>query len=175
MRPVDWFIVLLIALAVLGGLKQGFLRSAMGLGGTIAGLSLAAWNYSNAAGVFLPMVHVEALANAMGFLIIVLVVMGLARVSGSVLSLTAESVGLGFADRLAGGLLGFLEGFILVTILVWVSVAFYPHAAWLTSSRLARDFFGACRLSTHISPQELADRVLQGLNALEEETYHWIQ
>ena len=45
MTWVDWVIVVVLAVAMLGGLAQGFLRSACSLAGLFLGLALAAWNY----------------------------------------------------------------------------------------------------------------------------------
>ena len=49
MALVDWAIVAVMVLAVLGGLSQGFFRSVFSLGGLLLGLALAAWNYGRIA------------------------------------------------------------------------------------------------------------------------------
>jgi uncharacterized membrane protein required for colicin V production len=85
-----------------------------------------------------------------------------------------HQIGLGCLDKLAGGAFGFLQGALLVTVVILVAVAFFPKAHWLLDARLPRSFFGACHLSTHISPQELADRVRHGLTYLEEESPQWL-
>jgi len=174
MAPVDWLIVIVIGGAVVSGLSQGFFRSVCALGGLLLGLLLAAWNYSRVAALFLPLVRIEAVADAIGFLLIALLVMGLASGVGSILSKTLHRMGLGCLDRLAGAAFGFLQGALLVTLVILVAVAFFPKAHWLTEARLPREFFGACHLSTHMSPQELAERVRQGLRTLEEESPHWM-
>jgi uncharacterized membrane protein required for colicin V production len=83
-------------------------------------------------------------------------------------------MGLGWLDRLAGGAFGFLQGILLVTLVILVAVAFFPRAHWLVEARLPRLFFGACHLSTRTSPEELADRVREGLRILEEESPRWM-
>jgi membrane protein required for colicin V production len=45
MGLVDWGIVVVMVLAVLGGFTQGFFRAVCGLGGLLLGLAIAAWNY----------------------------------------------------------------------------------------------------------------------------------
>ena len=45
MTLVDWIIVVVLAVAVLGGHCAGILSSAFSLGGLMLGLALAAWNY----------------------------------------------------------------------------------------------------------------------------------
>ena len=174
MEPVDWVIVIVIVLAVAGGLSQGFLRSACSLGGLFFGLVLAAWNYPRAAAILMPLVRVEAVANAIGFLAIALIVMALANIVGTILSKTVHHLGLGCLDRLAGGAFGLLQGALFVTLCILVAVAFFPAAHWLAEARLPRMFFGACHLTTHMSPAELAERIKEGLKMLEQESPPWM-
>lgn len=174
MTWVDWTIVIIMALSGLGGLQQGFFRAVCSLGGLILGLVLAAWNYARVAAFFTPLVRFEAVADAIGFLLIALVVMALAGVVGSILAKTLHRMGLGCLDRIAGAAFGFLQGALLVTLCILVAVAFFPKAHWLTESKLPKEFFGACHLSTHMSPHELAERVRHGLKTLEEESPQWL-
>jgi membrane protein required for colicin V production len=83
MALVDWFIVIIIALAVLGGLQQGFFRSVCSLGGLLLGLVLAAWNYGRVAALLMPLVRIDAVADAIGFLLIALLVMAVTGLIGS--------------------------------------------------------------------------------------------
>jgi membrane protein required for colicin V production len=174
MQPVDWCIVAVLVLAALGGLNQGFLRSIFAIAGLLLGLILAAWNYSLAASVLLPVVRYERVANALGFVAIALAVMALAGLTGAILSRTAHAMGLGCLDRLGGALLGLLQGALLVTLAVWVAVAFFPGARWLAEGRLPRMFFGVCHITTHVSPDDLAERVRDGLKNLEEASPEWM-
>jgi uncharacterized membrane protein required for colicin V production len=93
---------------------------------------------------------------------------------GNLLAKTLHQLGLGCLDRIAGAAFGFLQGALLVTLCILVSVAFYPRAHWLAEARLPRLFFGACHLSTRMSPHDLAQRVRAGLRTLEEETPVWL-
>ncbi|MDE3188179.1 MAG: CvpA family protein [Acidobacteriota bacterium] len=174
MTLVDWIIVALLAGAVLGGLAQGFLRSVFSLGGLILGLVLAAWNYQRIGTVLRHAVHNEKAANAIGFLLIALVVMAVAAMTGSLLSKALHKIGLGCLDRLAGALFGLFQGAVIVTLGILVTVAFFPKTQWLTESRLPKYFFGACHLSTHLSPDKLAQRVRQELKTLEEASPEWM-
>jgi membrane protein required for colicin V production len=175
MEWVDWAIVLVILLAVLGGLAQGFFRSVCSLGGLLLGLALAAWNYGRVAALLLPLVRIEAAANAVGFLLIAIFVMGLAGLAGKILSKVFHSIGLGCLDRLAGAVFGFFQGALLVMLFILVSVAFFPKAQWLAEARLPKLFFGACNMSAHASPHELSERIRQGFKVLEEESPRWLR
>ena len=76
MTWVDWVILAVLAGATLGGLAQGFFRTACSLAGLILGLTLAAWNYQRVGSMFKPIFRADAVANTVAFLLIALLVMG---------------------------------------------------------------------------------------------------
>ena len=170
----DWFIVIVLVLSVLSGLSQGFFRSVFSLGGLLAGLAVAAWNYGRIAALLLPLIRLDAVANAVAFILIALLVMIIFGIVGSLLHKTFHKIGLGCLDRLGGGILGFAQGILLVTLCILVAVAFFPEAHWLVEARLPRLFFGACHMSTHITPELLADRIRSGLRLLEQDSPGWL-
>jgi len=155
---IDWAILFVLVMSVLAGLAQGFFRSVCSLGGLVLGLALAAWNFRIVAAPLQGLVRSEEIADIIGFLLIALVVMTIAGILGNVLAKTLRSIGLGCLDRIAGGVFGLFQGALLVTLAILVTVAFYP----------------ACHLSTHISPDQLAQRVRTGLRRLETETPVWL-
>jgi membrane protein required for colicin V production len=166
----DWIIVVVLAAAVLAGIARGFFRSAFSLAGLLVGLALAAWNYWRVAAVLKPMIHSAEVADATAFLVIALAVMVVAAILGSLLAKVFEKVGLGCLDRFAGAVFGFVEGIVLVTICLLVTVAFFPETVWLTEARLPRYFFGALHVSVHVTPSRLGDRVRKELQTLESES-----
>jgi membrane protein required for colicin V production len=171
---VDWVIVIVMAVSVISGLAQGFFRSACALAGLVVGLSVAFWNYGRVSAVLMHMIRIRAIADAIGFILIAVLVMAIFAIIGAILAKTFSLIGLGCLDGLAGAVFGFFQGVILVTLGILVIVAFFPEAQWLAQARLPKMFFGACHLSTHMSPSELAHRVRNGLKTLEQETPVWI-
>jgi len=171
MTLTDWAIVAVIALTVLGGLARGFFRS---MGGLVLGVALGAWNYALVAEPLRPLLHSEEAANIAGFLLIAMVVMIVTSILGSMLAKAMHEIGLGCLDRLAGGVFGFFQGALMVTLVILVTVAFYPQARWLMDARLPRHFFAAIQLTTRLSPEQLAQRVRRGLLTLEGETPGWM-
>jgi membrane protein required for colicin V production len=163
-----------LAASVIGGLTQGLFRSVCSLGGLILGLALAAWNYGRAAAILLPLVRVNALADAIGFLLIAVVVMAIAHIVGVILSKTIRQIGLGCLDRLAGGVFGFFQGALLITLAILAVVAFYPKAQWLADARLPKLFVGACHLSMRVSPEELSNKIRDGLLMMEQHAPEWM-
>lgn len=174
MTIVDWIIVAILAGAVLTGIAQGFLRSIFSLGGLILGLVLAAWNYGRLAAIVKPVLKNVEVSNAIGFLVIAFVVAALAAAVGIFLSKAFQKLGLGCLDTLAGALFGLFQGALLVTVFILVTVAFFPDTQWLTESKLPKYFFGACHLSTHVSPDSLSQLVRQDLDRLERESPTWM-
>jgi membrane protein required for colicin V production len=174
MTWVDWAIVIVVLASVLAGLFQGFFRTACSLVGLIFGLSLAAWNYGAVATLLMPMVRIETVADTIAFFAIAILILALANVIGNLLGKALDWMGLGCLDMLGGAVLGFFQGILLVTLCILVTVAFFPQAQWLTESRLPRQFFGACHISTHVTPAQLAERVREGLRTLEIESPKWM-
>ncbi|MGC9158079.1 MAG: CvpA family protein [Terracidiphilus sp.] len=174
MGLVDGAIVMILALAVFGGLVRGFFRSFCALAGLLLGLSLGAWHYGQLAALLLPVVKIRPVANTLGFLAIALVTMGIVGMLGSLLSRTFHSIGLGCVDRLAGAFFGLFQGALLVTLAILVTLAFFPSARWLTEARLPRYFFGACHLSTRMSPADLAERIRLSLMTIKQQSPQWL-
>jgi len=135
MMWVDWAIILVMVLSVLAGLSQGFFRSVCSLGGLILGLALASWNYRIAEAPLRPLVHNEETADIIGFLVIALVIMIIAGILGNFLAKALRAIGLGCLDKIAGGFFGLFQGFLLVTLAILVTIAFYPQAHWLVEAR----------------------------------------
>ena len=174
MTVVDWIIVAVLAGSVLAGIVQGFLRSIFSLGGLILGLVVAAWNYERIARFVQPILHNEKVSDAIGFILIALLVAGLCAAIGIFLSKAFQKLGLGCLDSLAGAIFGFFQGVLLVTVCILVTVAFFPETAWLTEARLPRYFFSVCHLSTNVSPSSLGNLVREDLNRLERGSPPWL-
>lgn len=174
MTAVDWIIVAVLAGSVLTGLAQGFIRSACTAAGLIGGLILAAWNYQS---IGLPLsrtVHDNQIANAIGFLLITVAVMTVGFLLGLFLSHLLHKMGFGCLDRLAGALFGLVQGVITVTAGMLITLAFYPQQGWLAQSKLPPYFFRVCHLSTHVTPNGLANKVQDELKTLEAASPEWM-
>lgn len=174
MAWVDLAIVIALAAATLIGFAEGFFRSVCSLGGLFLALVLASWNYAHVAQLFHPLIRIEPVADAIAFLVVALVVAALVNLVGAFLAKAFRIIGLGCLDRLAGAVFGFFQGALLITLCILVTVAFFPKAQWLTQAHLPRMFFGACHLSTHMTPSELADRIRDGLRQLEQQSPPWL-
>jgi membrane protein required for colicin V production len=174
MTLVDWVVIIILLCAVLAGLAQGFFRSVCSLGGLILGLVIAAWNYGHLANLLIPLVRIPAVANTIAFLLIAIVVAALIGLIGNLLAKAFRLLGLGWLDSLVGGVFGFFQGVVLVVIGLLVMVAFFPQAHWIAEARLPRMFFGACHVSSNVTPSELGERMRSGLRDWEAESPRWM-
>ena len=174
MAWADWAILGVLAFSVFGGMAQGFVRSAFSLAGLVLGFVLATWNYTLAAKMFNHVVPSQTVANAIGFVVIAILVMLAAAVLGGALQRMFRWAGLGCLDTLLGGIFGFLQGVMLVIVFVLVTVAFFPGASWFAGARLPQLFFGAAHLSIDISPKGLEDKAQDSLRKLKKDSPEWM-
>ncbi len=181
MTAVDWIIVVVLAAAMLGGFLQGFVRAIFTVGGLLAGLIVAAWNYRTLGDMFnramlnMRIADTYAISLTVAFLVIALLITLLGGLLGSIFSRILHKMGLGCVDKIAGAAFGLLEGAVLVTVGIVVTVAFYPKEPWLTQSRLPKYFFQACHLSTHVTPNDLSTQIQDQLDKLEESAPSWLR
>ncbi len=168
MTPVDWVIMIFLALAAIVGLAQGFIRTLFGLGGLVLGLEMAFRNYGHAATVLKPMIHSQRAADAVAFVAIAVIVMALAGIVGISLAKLFRLIGLGPIDMLAGAIFGFAQGVLLVAVCILATVAFFPQAGWLTTAKTPRLFFQVCNLTLNLSPAKMAQRLQHDIEILKQ-------
>jgi len=175
MAIVDWIITAIVVLAVVGAARNGFFVEAFSLGGVVLGLLIASWNYQRLMPSMQHAIHTPAIAEAIAFLVIAIVVMIAAGLVGRILHRTAHSIGLGWLDRLVGAAFGFLKGCIVVTLGVMALAAFYPQSGWLDHSRLAPYLLSAAHTTTAVTPQQLGERIREGVKIIRDAQPDWLK
>jgi len=68
-----------------------------------------------------------------------------------------------------------LRGAVLVTLCIVTLAAFFPDTRWLGEAQLSRYFLGSAHITTHMTPEELKRKILEGLHVLEKDTPNWLQ
>jgi membrane protein required for colicin V production len=175
MTPADWVVIAVLAVSFFAGLAQGFFRSICGLGGLILGLAVAAWNYHHFAASLSRFIRIPAVADAVAFILIAVVVIVVAGFIGHLLAKAFKLIGLGWLDGLAGGVFGIVEGAVVLSILILICAAFFPQEThWIAEGQLSRQFVGATHFSTHITPSRLGDQILEGLNSWKKDAPKWL-
>src|SRR5215471_13676926 len=110
MNLFDCFLVAILAYSTIVAFVRGIILELFSLGGLIAGILLASWNYEHVAVVLGHIITNPAIAQIVAFLLIVIGVMVISTFLGKALNRTAHAIGLGFFDRVLGALFGFARG-----------------------------------------------------------------
>jgi membrane protein required for colicin V production len=154
--PVDVATLAILTLAVLRGLFIGLIREVFSLGALAAACIAVRLGTAPAADwmlLNLPLEIGSLTARVVaGIVIAIAVIVSMAAV-GRVLRRGARWAGLGFADRLAGGVLGAAEGSLVIVVLMLLGIALvgrdHPH---LADSQTLAAFESAERLAQQTRP-----------------------
>jgi membrane protein required for colicin V production len=153
---VDMAALAILALAVMRGLFIGLIREVFSLAALAAACVAVRLGAGPGAEWMLAALPVElsplAARIAAGVVIAVAVIVGVAIV-GRVLRRGVRWAGLGFADRLAGGVLGAAEGALVIVVLMLLGIALAgrDHPA-LAGSRTLAAFESAEHLVQQVTP-----------------------
>ena len=124
MNLFDCFLIAVLAYSTIMAFLRGIILELFSLGGLIAGILLAAWNYQHVATILGRLITKHATAEIVAFLLIIIAVMVLCTLLGKALNRTAHAIGLGFFDRLLGALFGFGRGCLFGVAILMAIAAF---------------------------------------------------
>jgi len=175
MAIIDWVILIVLILSVASAAKTGLIVEVFSLAGLVMGLLVASWDYQRLTPWMGQWIHSPSTNEALSFIVIALGVMIAAAIAGRIVRGMVKSIGLGWADRLAGAAFGFVKGCALVTIAVMVIAAFWPGATWFRQSRFAPGFLSMARRAAVVAPAELGDRIRSGVIVLRKAQPDWIR
>lgn len=175
MALIDWAIVIILIVSVLGAAKHGFFVEAFSLAGVILGLLLASWNYQKILPWIDSWVHSPGVAEAIAFIVIAIAVMVIAGLAGRLIRWSVHSIGLGWADRFIGAIFGLLKGCVLVTLGVMAITAFLPHVTWMERSKLAPYFLSVAHEASVVTPAELGERIREGVKVIRDAQPDWLK
>lgn len=174
LNPFDWFLIAVVVYSTVIAFVHGFFREVFSLVGLIAGILLASWNYPIVAdrlGRWIPW----ATAQIVAFMLISILVMVLCGIAGKLLSSTAKSIGLGFFDRLLGGVFGLARGCLLGVAILMAGAAFLPHAKYIRDSQLSDYFLEGAHAVSFVVPTNLQHHIREGVIQLKHGTPDWIK
>ena len=163
---LDWLLLFVILMNVLGAIGQGFFYELFSFAGVIVGYLVAAWQYPRMAAFYIHYVNSEWIAEIAGFLTIFVAVVVLAGVAGKTARWAVREVGLRWFDRLLGGLFGFLKGVVIATVVVIALAAFSPTSPWMRDSRIAPFMLVTGRTLIWAAPADLRQRFRDGWNLM---------
>jgi membrane protein required for colicin V production len=175
MNLFDWFLIAILAYSTVIAFMRGIILELFTLGGLIAGILFASWNYYRIAMYLERVVASPATAQIVAFLLIVIGVMVLSTLLGKALNRTAHAVGLGFFDRLLGAVFGLARGCLFAIAILMSVAAFRPHSTWVENSRLSPYFLEGVHAVSFVVPHDLQQQIINGALQLKHNAPNWIK
>ena len=159
MNWIDLVLILVIGTSVLSGLASGFARVGVGFAALIVGMFAGFWFYGIVAAYVVDYVSSQAIANLIGFFVILMVVMVLGAIVGRILAKFFKWVGLSWLDRLLGGAFGVVRGFVIAAAMVTVLLAFSPSPPprSVVDSKLLPYVINVSDVLAALTPREIKD------------------
>jgi membrane protein required for colicin V production len=114
MNWLDIIILIVLALQVFTGLRQGLIKALGGLLGLIVGIVLAGRFHETLAGNLSGFISNPDIANVVAFIAILLVVWAVFSIVAGLLTKLASMIFLGWINRLGGAVFGLLMGALFV-------------------------------------------------------------
>src|ERR1700733_12011662 len=175
MNLFDCFLIAVLVYSTIVAFIRGIILELFSLGGLIAGILLAAWNYHHVALLLGRFITSLATAQIVAFLLIILCVMVLCTLLGKALNRTAHVIGLGFFDRVLGAAFGFARGCLLGVAILMAAAAFLPRSQWIANSQLTPYFLAGAHAVSFVVPHDLRQQILDGAAHLKHVAPDWIK
>jgi membrane protein required for colicin V production len=175
MNLFDWFLIAIVAYSIVMAFLRGIILELFTLGGLIAGILIASWNYYDVAKYLERIIASPAAAQIFAFLLIVVGIMILSTLLGKALNSTAHAIGLGFFDRLLGAVFGFARGCLFSIAILMAVAAFRPHSTWAENSHLSPYFLAGAHAVSFVVPHDLQQQILNGVELIKHNAPDWIK
>lgn len=158
MNKLDIIIIGITALATALGLWKGMVRQIVTLAGVVLGYYISLRLYVPVAKL-LPENIAPGTAKAISFLLIFVICIIVSFILGAIVGKLLKIAGLGWANRLGGGAIGFLKGFVIIAIVVTVLIAFLPaNSAFLDNSVTLPYVLSGIRVAGNIMPRDIQEK-----------------
>jgi membrane protein required for colicin V production len=129
MGGTDTVIVAVVLFCGALGLYWGLIRQVLAIAGLFAGIAVASAYERDVATLLSSVVSVETIARTVAFILILVAVSGLASLIASILRKFVGLIFLGWADHLAGGVIGLVQGVLVCATVIILSAAL-PNELW---------------------------------------------
>jgi membrane protein required for colicin V production len=171
----DWFLIAILAYSTIKAFLRGIILELFSLGGLIAGILIASWNYHHIALMLGRLITTPATAQIVAFFFIVVCIMVISTLIGRLLNRTAHAIGLGFFDRLLGAVFGYLRGCLLGVAILMAVAAFLPQSQWTANSQLSPYFLAGAHAVSFVVPHDLQHQIRDGATQLKHTAPDWIK
>lgn len=158
MNGLDLALIVVVGLCTLLGTYWGLIRQVLALGGLVAGIGIAGRNYLALADILAGIAPSAApnLLNLIAYFLIILLVSLAVSLVATILRLFVGLLFLGWLDHALGAFLGFVQGALVVTVLL-AALAALPAsglAEQVANSRLAGWWRIPVRWSLPLLPEQ---------------------
>src|SRR5262245_54213001 len=106
MNWLDIILGVILAASLVSGIVKGFVRTAIGIGATVAGVLMALWFYGSAGSIFTEYVSSRMVSNFLGFVAVFGLVVLAGALIGRLLAMLFKWAGLSWLDRMLGACFG---------------------------------------------------------------------
>lgn len=156
MNGLDWFLIAVGAFCLIRGILRGAISQLFGIAGVIGGFLLAAHVYEPVARQLSLLFPGLPAAAAISFILLFLLTWFCVGVSGYWIGKMLRRTGLGFLDRLLGGMVGLAKALVLAIMITSLLVLLLsPKSSFLTDSRLTPHVQKAAQMLLKVAPQSL--------------------
>lgn len=161
MNWLDMVLGGILAGSVVAGLFKGLVRTAIGMATSILAILLSLWFYRTAGAMLLDYTSSAAVANAVGFVGVFAAVLITGALLSRLLAAIFKWAGLGWLDRLLGGVFGLARGLLIAIAIVLAAMAFAvnPPPKSVVESELAPYVLESARIAARLAPEELTSAV----------------
>ncbi|MDY0131515.1 MAG: CvpA family protein [Desulforegulaceae bacterium] len=158
MNGLDIAILCILGFTLIRGIMTGLVQSVSGVIGAVAGFYGAYFYYPTLADFLGNWVEPGSALNIASFFIIFCAIVIIVTILGKILKWIMKIVFLGWVDRLGGGVVGFLKGGIIVSVLVIVLTTFLPpKSSLLKESSLIPYVSSFSELMMEVVPSDFKD------------------
>lgn len=156
MNGLDWFLIAVGVFCLLRGIFRGAISQLFGIAGVIGGFLVAAYSYESLSRRLSE--HFPGLpgAAAVGFVLLFLLTWFCVGVTGYWTGKVLRRTGLGFLDRLGGGVVGLAKALLLaIMVIALLTFLLSPKSSLLTHSTLTPYVQRVARVLLKTAPRSL--------------------
>lgn len=156
MNGLDWFLVAVGFFCLIRGILRGAISQLFGIAGVIIGFLLAAHAYEPVARQLSLLFPGLPGAAAVSFILLFLLTWFCVGVTGYWTGRLLRRTGLGFLDRLLGGMVGLAKALVLaIMIIALLMLLLSPKSSFLTDSCLTPYVQKAAQVLVKVAPRNL--------------------
>lgn len=165
MNALDISIAAVLCIAAVHGMWKGLVRQLASVAGIVAGFFIASGYYERFA--YLVPHDDPGVRKLICFIVLFLGCLIIAAVAGWLIAGITKKSGLGWLNRLTGGIVGFLKGFLIILVMTIPVILLLPADSNLVRNSIAVPYvLSGARFLYRAIPGEFRDAYADKVNAL---------